>query len=332
MKYRTYRLNSEGITRKLLKHGVIKVKKKASALERIRVGMNYIYSSGMVELSSMEVVIHAEEMLWLKSDKVIYFPIDKGMAEALMQGTYSVKNEAAFYTEPESFILNLPEGLSFNGNSNGSGLLVTVVPHDDRAGAIYHNFMDWIDRPRVNVESDNKDGSFTITITYQDTHDEKVGVYSRIAVPSENAVKVLQMTTVEEFTAYMRETNSFDKYKNKIPLSDDEMAYQFEVMRFVCGFMVYKKALPQRVIQGLPALHSKQVSTPYTKDAKPMLIKHPQAGRDSYKGHYRSWHFRQLMNERFYHGEHANKKRGSRVIFVSDSYVIDDIEAKTVVG
>jgi hypothetical protein len=42
------------------------------------------------------------------------------------------------------------------------------------------------------------------------------------------------------------------------------------------------------------------------------------ASRDE---HYRSWFLRQLCHEKYYQGEHANLKRGSRWVFVSDTLV-----------
>jgi len=329
MKYRTYKLNSEQITRVARKAKTVKFAKKDKALTMIQKTLSWLYRVQKGIISTMECVIHAEEYLWLRSDKRVYFPADLDMAESIMKGTYSVKDENAFYIEPESFILNLPEGLAFNGNDKGTGLLVVISPHDDRAKDVYGEFMEWLDLPPVNVEVDDQQGRFTIMVTYQDnTHSD---MYMRISIPSFNAIKILQMHSAEEFQAYMTETNNF-KFKKGNRLDSEELAYQYEMMRFVCGFLVYKKALPHRIQSGLPSMSAKIASTPFTKDKKNYIVRHPIGTHINSTGHYRSWHFRQLMNERYYRGEHKNQKIGSRVIFVSDSYVIRDIDAKTVRG
>lgn len=329
MKYRTYKLNCENIARTARKHKTVKFAKKDNAISRIQQTLKWLYREQQGIISTMECVIHAEEYQWLRGDKRVYFPVDLEMAESIMKGTYSVKDENAFYIEPECFILNLPEGLAFNGNSNGTGLMVTISPHDERAETVYGEFMKWLDLPNVNVNVDGTDGNFTIMITYME--DAKAEMYMRVAVPSFNAIKVLQMHSAEEYQKYMTETNRFN-FKAGHRLNDKELAYQYEVMRFVCGFMVYKKALPQRISTGLPSMYSKATSTPLTKNKTNYIVKHPTGERDNLTGHYRSWHFRQLMHERFYRNEHAKDKIGSRVIFVSDSYVIRDIDAKTVEG
>jgi hypothetical protein len=47
--------------------------------------------------------------------------------------------------------------------------------------------------------------------------------------------------------------------------------------------------------------------------------------------HYRSWHFRQLTDERYYRGEHDGEPRGSRWVFVREALVGAEMDASTVV-
>jgi hypothetical protein len=329
MRYRTYKLNCENIARTARKHKTVKFAKKDNAVTRIQKTLKWLYREQQGIIGTMECVIHAEEYQWLRGDKRVYFPVDLDMAESIMKGTYSVKDENAFYIKPECFILNLPEGLAFNGNSHGTGLMVTVSPHDERAETVYGEFMKWLDLPPVNVSVDGNRGNFTIMITYME--DPRSEMYMRVSVPSFNAVKILQMHSAEEYETYMSETNNF-KFKAVSRLSKKELAYQYKVMRFVCGFLVYKKALPQRIISGLPAIHSKVASTPLTKNKSNYVVHSPTGEHEVAAGHYRSWHFRQLINERYYRGEHKKEAIGSRVIFVSDSFVSHDVTVKTIKG
>lgn len=307
----------------------IKLAKRDKAMDIIRKALTHIYDRSREIVSTMECVIHAEEYCWLRSDRRVYFPVDQEMADNIARGSYNIKDESALYDGVETFILNLPQGLAFNGNDNGSGLLVNVSPHDARAEAVYGAFMKWIGQPPIKVVMDGSGGNFTIMVGYQeDIHSR---CYMRIAIPSFNAVKILQMNNVKQYSEYMVETNRFN-YVGGYRLSGAELAYQYEMLRFVCGFLVYKKALPHRVMPGLPGHFARTVSTPLTKKRTDFVVKHPHAEHEISAGHYRSWHFRQLMDKRYYRGEHANKPIGSRVVFVSDSFVVRDVDARTVQG
>jgi len=59
------------------------------------------------------------------------------------------------------------------------------------------------------------------------------------------------------------------------------------------------------------------------------------AGKDqrdaSQSTHYRSFHFRQLMHERYYKNEYENIPVGSRIVPVRDTFVNKDIEPSTFV-
>ena len=48
-------------------------------------------------------------------------------------------------------------------------------------------------------------------------------------------------------------------------------------------------------------------------------------------GHWRSFHYRQLMHERYYQGEYKDWKPGSRIVFVRESFVGEEVTPETLV-
>lgn len=326
MKYRPYRLNMEKIVRIIRKHGMIKLS-KSKDIKTLQKAVSWTYQNSPAKLGTMEAVIHAEELNWLRTGKVVYFPENLEMAENIINGAYNIKTEEAFYDGvDETFIINLPEGLAFDDNDQGSGIMVTISEHDDRV-EIIDTFTDWCGINRANVEVVGDRGKYTIAMNYQNKFNSDE--YLRVALPSNNAILALHMDQ-EDYIKYMTDTNSFN-YDKGFFLDDEEFMYQYEMIRLVCGFLVYKKALPERIVTGLPGINHKEVETPMTKDQDHHIIKSPKGTREV-QGHYRSWHFRQLVADRYYRNEHANKPKGSRVVFVSDSYVVQDVDAKTVEG
>jgi len=326
MKYRPYRLNMEKIVKLIRRHGMTKLPKSRD-IKTLKTAMSWTYQKSPAKLGNMEAVIHAEELNWLNTGKIVYFPESLDMAQNIMRGAYSITTEEALYDGDESFILNLPDGLSFDNSSKGSGLIVTIMKHVDRRDVI-DSFTDWVGVDRANVETTGEQGNFTIAINYQNVFNSDE--YLRVAFPSQNALKFLQMKDLDDYVKSMTDKNAFN-YNNGFLLDKKEYAYQFEMIRLVCGFLVYKKALPERIVSGLPGINHKEVDTPLTKGQDHKIIKSPRGTREI-TGGYRTWHFRQLRDKRFYQGEHKNKVAGSRIIFVSESYIADDVDAKTVEG
>ena len=326
MRYRPYRLNMEKIIRIIRKSGIFKLP-KAKDIKMMQKGMAWTYKNSIAKLSAMEIIIHAEELNWLKTGKTVYFPESLEMAQNLMNSAYTINSQDAFYDGDETFILSLPDGLEFDECDKGSGLIVTISKHKDRMEMI-NDFTDWLGIDPVNVTVRGDQGKYTIAINYQNPFNSDM--FLRVALPSNNALKALKMRNVEEYIQSMTDKNAFN-YKDSFDLDEEEFAYQFEMIRLVCGFLVYKKALPERITTGLPGINHKAVETPLTKGQDHHVIHSPKGTREV-EGHYRSWHFRNLVAERYYRNEHAKKPIGSRVFVVSYSYVFQDVDAKTVEG
>ncbi len=101
--------------------------------------------------------------------------------------------------------------------------------------------------------------------------------------------------------------------------------------KLITNLWVYTQAVDGALVPGLPG-KVQDGDVPVFGKAKSFTLKNcaPSLGVDRAE-HYRSWHFRQLNDERFYRGEYEGLPRGSRWTFVSEAIVGSKIEPETVV-
>lgn len=103
--------------------------------------------------------------------------------------------------------------------------------------------------------------------------------------------------------------------------------------------MVYAQATENECfLDGLPSLHipNREIDDAFRKAkfkaielVSSTLSEEPFSSSTS--SHYRSWHIRQLRDDRYYQNEYKDLKPGSRLVFVKDSFINRDISPKTVV-
>jgi len=247
-----------------------------------------------------------------------------------MRGSYSIKETLPLYKGNESFILMLPDNFAF-GEVKGSGLLVTVFNHNNRGDELFAPFFSSLGLNQPDITVAGEQGDFTMCISYQENPNSQM--YMRVAMPNVWLADICHMETLAEYSALMKEKNRFNFFHGSM-LDTPEMDYQFQVLRFVMGFMVYRHAMPQRIQAGLPSAAAKhEFTTPHFPKPNTSIVSHPSRETGEVAGHYRSWHFRQLTDDRYYKGEHENKQKGSRIVLVSDSFVTKgEVHVSTVEG
>lgn len=325
MKHRGYRLLSEQLAGIARKAKLINLPKKKRNIEGLLKAVGAMFEYRPELRGTMDCLVTAEEVHWMQTGRRVYFLEDLGIAHSIQRGSYNITSAAPLYQGAESFILMLPEGLAFAGNTKGSGLLVTVFRHVDRGDDIFNAFFDAIGQPRVDVVSVGDMGDFTVCVCYQ--QGERAHEYYRMATPSHSIEACIAMDNYSDYAAYQAKHNKFD-FIGGIDLDLAESEYQYDIFRLVVGFLIYRAALPDRIIEGLPGVGVREATSQYVKRVNAAHIKHPKGHHSSPDGHYRTWHFRQLMADRYYQGEHKGKEKGSRVVFVQDSF-IGDISAAT---
>jgi len=331
MKHKAYLLNVDLLTRIVRSHAHLGILSKKDKTEKaIQLALTYLYKRSPEMLQTLEFIIQIEEYHWLTSGKHVTFFDSVETAQALINSSYNIDNAQSLYTGMDSFMLALPDNLMLGGKPAASGLLVHVMLHDDRQSMV-DKFCKWVGMkhsPQVTVD-DWKGSTFAIYASYQQKQGSNE--YIRFALPSSSLMEVMRFTTHAEYTAYMKATNKF-KYLMGADLDAPEQAYQYDILRLIVGLMLYKKAMPDRVTAGMPSsVSTKDVETRYVQNPQTQTIHSPATHAGAERGsHYRSWHFRQLMADRFYKGEHEKAARGSRVVFVRDSMVNREIDAETV--
>lgn len=312
MKYNTYPLNLEMFARQARKHGIVRERNRS---DQILSTARHIYRKHQNMLQSMDFIIHSEEWYWLNSDKVVYYPGSLDVAQSLSRAKFSARDAAAFYSGFESFMLTFPKGVEFDGKP-ALGCLITICEQKKRAINFISGFGRAVTGKEPEILSKEAEG-YSIAINYR-THGV-LGVV-RLCLDSNILAELLACESVAEHTQVMRRYNEFD-YAGGLQLDDMDHAYQYELTRFILRFLMYKKALPERIEDGLPGIHRKEVETEFSMNRTHKIIQPPKVNKESPAAHYRSWHFRQLSHEKFYKGEHENLAPGSRVVFVSDAYV-----------
>jgi len=328
MKHRNYSLTTEKNANLMRKHGFIKTSKKKKGIDYIRMGIKNTYNMVTDFHNTLEAVIFAEEWYWLNTDRQCYFFDDIDVANNVAKGSYRVDDITPVFKRNEAFMLMLPKGFKIGGHSKGGGLLVNIFNHMDRKDDIFKPFYnDVLGQEEPNVTATGDMGNWTISVAYQEK--AKGNEYMRCSVPNFNLNKIVSLNNALEYKEYMIETNKFDYFEG-MDLEGAEYQYQYEMLRLVAGFLVYRHALPERVRDGFPQGGKRDSETASIRNTRGSVLRAPQGLDIAHQAHYRSWHFRQLMDERFYKGEHKDKPAGSRIIFVKDSMVNREVKASTI--
>lgn len=315
MKFKTYTLNIERLAKMLRKHGAISNKLKG--MQAMREAIFQVYMHEPKTIYTMDFVIQTEEYYWLSHGRRMYYVPDIALADSMLRASSKVLYAHAFYDGPESFILNFPSDVKFDGRP-AQAVLVTLSAPPIRATEFVYPYLQWMGaKGRPTVETFKAD--FSINLAYQESGGHEFE-YFRCCIGSDMIPKYLETKTGEEWDTLMREYNQFH-YLQGATLDSANEHYQYELVRFVLNFLLYKKALPERIREGLPGINRREVETPFITNRDHFVIQPPGQTRESPTSHYRSWHFRQLLHSRFYRGEYEHMVPGSRVVFVSDSFV-----------
>lgn len=260
----------------------------------------------------------AEEMAWLLSEQQVFFIESTDLALALIHGADNIPDPTPILNTPQRFMLMAPEGLTINGEQC-RGMIVSCGY--DGTDAV-KTLSTAIQQP-ITMDENHHDAA-CIHIAYQAKSSGQE--YCYFAASRQMVADILAMKNPEEYLAYQG-TADGDTTRFLRPPSDKDALEQMTVVKLVCGFLVYKHALPDRVTAGLPgAVNRQEFTHPAYKKPHTLIVKNPvlEASGTTKTGHYRSWHFRQLNDARYYQGEHKDKERGSRIVFVADSYIHRD--------
>ena len=270
----------------------------------------------------MDFSIAAEEWYWLNGDRTSYYPETEELFLSWLDSQIDIKDPSSFY-ENEVFTLNIPKPSLTSVGELGSGILVSVHRIEDKEQDILRKFGNDAGFEITDIQRSKtmSEGEFSISASYNIASDGK-GVTSRIVLTDDVFSGVIRDPSFENYKELLNKHNEMH-YDNFIHIDDDkELHTQFLIVKLVAGFLLYKKAMGHRIVDGLPNNLLRDLETPRIDKRHHRTVKEPESSYGIEKGyHLRRSHYRQLMDSRYSKGDHEHKVKGSRILLISASVV-----------
>lgn len=323
MSYNTYHLLSSRLERIMWQSGKLSCTKKQRGIESIRETVRILCENERGIYNTIDLPLIIEEWHWLQTRQII-FPESETLLKRLSKTSAKIKRpDLLFKSQTESFILAFPKSFKIDGFSV-SGVMVHLCDWQDRQQLI-NDYFAWLKLPAP--ESSVKDYGFGINLSYQMFHDHKE-MYYRATIPIELVNKLINAKDGDEYVQIL------GNYKHHgVALTSENASYQQKIVKIILSLILYKKTVPESLIPGYPTVKKPKMEGYKLKESDYITLSIPTGHRDSPTEHYRSWSFRQLFADRFYQGEYENWERGSRIVFVRDTYVnLKEIDPKTLKG
>ncbi len=273
-------------------------------------------------LHSLDFLIMAEEMLWEKHGSQVIFPESSVVLDNFAKARFHLDSSEGFSLPFDSFMLAMPHGYKFLGTEL-PGLMVTFIDYYESQEHTVYPFCDAlkIKRPDNVAHDDVRVGAKAISISYRDPKNN-MG-YARMLVTEDKIPQLLKASDNSDFENIMGYYH--DKYGVRA-LEDYDLDIQFKAIRLVVALGIYNLATEGERLktgfpgQSLPRMNFRNTKTPLRMNTLSSHVP-SQLPKNLPEAHYRTWHIRQLRDERFYKGEHENTPKGSRFVFVSDAVV-----------
>lgn len=281
-------------------------------------------------MNSLDFLIMTEELYWLKNGGEVIFPESDVVLNNCFKAKFSLSSSRGFDLPFNSFMLAMPNGYSFMGTKLPA-LMVNFYDYHNSIDEVIHPFCDWakINRPSRIAKEDVPLGSRAISISYRDP-ETNVG-YVRLLVGEE---KIPDLLAAEDTETFSRIMGRFNSMVGVIDPSDQDLEIQFKAIKLVAALGVYHLATNgDRLKQGFPGQSMPRMNfknPDLRMSLNTLSSKLPsQLDKSTPDAHYRTWHIRQLRDERFYKGEHEKERPGSRFVFVSDAVIGTKVSPNT---
>lgn len=280
---------------------------------------------------SLDFMIMAEELFWQRQGANVIFPESEVVLDNFSRAKFSLESSEGFDLPYSSFMIALPNNYKFMG-TRLPALLVSFYPYYDAGELIINPFHDWLKmrRPDEILSEDVPQGSRAIAISYCDPISQNMG-YARMLVAEHKIPALLKADNLETFASIM---GNYQQVLGVMNLKEEDLDIQFKAIKLVAALGVYHLATEgQRLKQGfpgqaLPRMNHRNPDLQMRMNTLSSSIP-AQLQKASPEAHYRTWHIRQLRDERFYKGEYENAPKGSRFVFVSDAVVGSKITPST---
>ena len=285
-----------------------------------REAMKMMYDGVPEMRQSLNYTILSEEHYWLNQCRNVIFPESVDILDRLTQSQFNIDKSEGIQFPHECFLLAFPKDYTIAGYP-AKGVMVSYMHRMDRFKAIHQPYYKEMGLGEPEYVDDEYKKS--LNISYLSPSQD--GVIVRAVIPTEIAAKCLAAKNAAEYAEIV---GSFDgRVARVVELDEEDMRYQYELFQIVTRIGIYASACDSALREGYPHVRPKHLEPKgvhYIDQTLGLSTETRTVGM-----HYRSWHFRQLTHKRFYQGEHKTKPIGSRVVFVKDTMIGQEVEAET---
>lgn len=293
--------------------------------------LRFLFAQNPEMVGTLDASILSDEYNWMyESERNVIFPSGPEILTRLLDANVELSNSAPIIMPHAIFVLAVPSGFSYQGIEIPP-LMVSSWDHAALDSRI-RSFTRAVGVPDAQVNIHNWEGETRgIALTFRTGDKIKdVRMSFRANFSVADLPDILRCKTMDEYHSVL---GSFKRsHFSVMDLDEHEARTQFTCVRLIAMLGMYSHAYPESLKSGYPGTEPKFLEPRLHKKWTKHSIRMPSAESVSHETkstHYRSWHFRQLMDKRYYKGEHAHKPVGSRVVFVKDSMVGRKIEAET---
>lgn len=302
-------------------------KKFGSGVDHRQVTSEMI-NRGMVDINSLEMRIREDEYHCRRNGNRVIFPESRVVLDNLLRAKYEMVTAEGFDLPHASFVLAMPNNFACPGTEHQMpALLVSMSTIAEKSAALHAYYQ----LPKQLTQVSSKDTRL-ISIVYKHPFD---GSHGRSGIELSDLPRLLACSTADE----LDKTIGLSSNVGSLSSGELDRKIQFTALKLVASVGVYHLATEgKRLFEGFPGNAKPQmmhVTAEQRGDILASTLTNASGVRheiDSEKDvHYRTWHFRQLRDDRFYKNEFAHLKPGSRYVFVSDAVIGQKVDPSTLV-
>jgi hypothetical protein len=326
MKYTTYEFGIDSLIKEygkklnLSRKEKRKIKAKNILKEAIKEDPSFLLHQAGLQIIS--------EWGWAQSEKTVIYPVDNDILHTILNGHYDVTYPEGIAPFSSSFVLHFPKNYNI-AELPATSVLVRIYNSGETIDKLINPLLCKIGLEGIEEFEDASINKGLNVELFYNKHEQKGNALFRDSFPWSDIALILNDKE------YGTEVHESHKYEEILALNENDKKYRHELIRTIISMLVYIQASGDALTDGLPGGLQLTTEGQYYKVRKKQDNKtlgySSKTPMRKVNAHYRAWHIRQLKHKKYYKSdEWKDKPRGSRFVFVSDSYVNDkDIDPKT---
>ncbi|WP_210498777.1 hypothetical protein [Vibrio crassostreae] len=298
--------------------GMIGKKEKVDYKTAIALYGSYYRQFGRHMGEDMGDWVVMSEYRFLESDRYTVFPNSKSVLDSILRSKLNLTDFEALVPPAESFVVMMPQGYKTPSGVPLRSFLVQWA--DVRKNSSEYTRVSELSQNPVDIQMGI--GGVMLDVIMMDANLQAI----RMSCFAKDVLKAIESNDAEQ------DVFKLDEQVAGIKFDEEELKQTQAMIKLAVGLAVFDSAYDDFLIDGLPkGSKLKKVGEVGLNNSHVVgsNLKLPQSAGGSKSGHIRGFHMRQLKDERYYRGEHAHKKVGSRCVPVSESWVGDSIESHT---